>query len=110
MARDRSLEALLNDELEGRAGLTQKAMFGGWAWLLHGNLLCAAREGGMLVRLGKDNDGWALAMKGVVPMILRGRVMKGWVRAAPEVYANDAMRQRLVRSALEFVRTLPAKE
>jgi TfoX N-terminal domain len=109
MARDRSLEALLNDELDGRAGLTQKAMFGGWAWLLHGNLLCAAREGGMLVRLGKDNDGWALAMKGVAPMILRGRVMNGWVRAAPEVYANDATRQRLVHAALEFVRTLPAK-
>jgi hypothetical protein len=30
-----------------------KAMFGGWALLLNGNLLCGARAGGMLVRLGR---------------------------------------------------------
>jgi len=30
-------------------------MFGGLAWLAHGNLLCGARDAGMLVRLGKDN-------------------------------------------------------
>ncbi len=36
MARDRGLEELLNESLEAAAGLTEKAMFGGWAWLVNG--------------------------------------------------------------------------
>ena len=40
MARDKGLEELLNENLAGMPGLTQKAMFGGMAWLVNGNLLC----------------------------------------------------------------------
>ncbi|EQD26542.1 hypothetical protein B1B_19545, partial [mine drainage metagenome] len=59
MARDRFLEELVNDELRSEPGVTDKAMFGGWAWLLNGKLLCGARDDGMLVRLGKGKDTWA---------------------------------------------------
>ena len=96
LARDKGLETLLNDSLATVPGLTQKGMFGGWAWLVNGNLLCAARSDGMLVRLGKENEAWALKIPGVAPMMTRGRQMRGWVRAAPHVYGNDALRQRLV--------------
>lgn len=110
MARDKGLEALLNDELASRPEIRQKAMFGGLAWLWNGNLLCAARKnGGMLVRLGKGNDAWALEIDGVTPMIMNGRKMSGWVSASPDVYANDAMRERLLAAAMEFVKSLPAK-
>jgi hypothetical protein len=109
MARDKGLEALLNDNLATVHGLTQKGMFGGWAWLVNGNLLCGARSDGMLVRLGKENEAWALEIPGVVPMVMRERPMRGWVRAAPAVYAKDALRQRLVEAALEFNRSLPKK-
>jgi hypothetical protein len=109
MTRDKGLEALVNDVLEGRHGFTQKAMFGGWAWLWNGNIVCAARTDGMLLRLGKDNDAWALEIDGIGPMISRGKPMNGWVRASPQVYANDAMRHKLLRAALDFVQTLPPK-
>jgi hypothetical protein len=109
MARDEGLEELLRDELQAEPGLTQKAMFGGWAWLLNGNLLCGARADGMLARLGKDRDGWALDMPDVVPMILRDRRMHGWVRAGPAAFGDDALRRRLIAAALSFVRSLPAK-
>lgn len=109
MARDRGLEELLNDDLRSVPDIAEKAMFGGWAWLAHGNLLCGARDDGMLVRLGKDHDGWALQIPGIVPMISRGRRMHGWVRVASEAYGNDALRQKLLNSALTFVRSLPAK-
>ncbi|MGH6823717.1 MAG: cold-shock protein, partial [Methylocella sp.] len=49
MARDEGLEELLREDLEAESGLTEKAMFGGRAWLLNGNLLCGARDDGMLV-------------------------------------------------------------
>jgi hypothetical protein len=109
MARDEGLETLLREDLEKEAGLTEKAMFGGWAWLLNGNLLCGARSDGMLVRLGKDRESWALEMADIAPMISRGRRMRGWVRAGPDAFGDDPLRQKLLDAALAFVRSLPAK-
>src|SRR5690349_3416544 len=107
MARDEGLEELVNDELRSIPGITGKSMFGGWAWLLNGNLLCGARADGMLVRLGKGKDAWALELKGVKPMISRGKHMHGWVRADSRVYGNDGKRRKLITAALKFVGSLP---
>jgi hypothetical protein len=109
MARNQVLEELLGDDLAQVRGLTDKAMFGGRAWLLHGNLLCGARDDGMLVRLGKGNEAWALSTPGIAPMLMQGRPMQGWVRAAPEAYEDDALRRKLLKAALEFTRSLPKK-
>ena len=49
MPRNKGLEKLLESDLAGTRGLTQKAMFVGMARLLDGNLLCGAREDGMLI-------------------------------------------------------------
>lgn len=108
MARDEGLEEILREDLGAISGLTEKAMFGGWAWLLDGNLLCAARDDGMLARLGKDKDGWALDMPDDIPMISRGRRMQGWVRAGPSAFGDDTLRRKLLDAALAFVRSLPA--
>jgi hypothetical protein len=109
MARDEGLEELLRPQLGVAPGLAETTMFGGRAWLLHGHLLCGARDDGMLVRLGKGNDAWALALPGIVPMVMRGRRMEGWVRAGPDAFGDDALRGRLLQAALAYVRTLPAK-
>ena len=109
MASDEGLEELLRDDLKAESGLTEKRMFGGRAWLLNGNLLCGARDDGMLVRLGKGSDGWALETPDIVPMISRGRQMQGWVRAGPIAFGDDILRRKLIDAALAFVRSLPAK-
>jgi hypothetical protein len=109
MTRDRGLEALIGDELASVAGITEKGMFGGWAWLLDGHLLCGARAQSMLVRLGRDLDAWALEIEGVTPMYSGSRRMQGWVRAAPNVYDDAALRRRLLQRAMTFVRSLPPK-
>jgi hypothetical protein len=109
MARDKGLEALLEADLDGVRGLTQKPMFGGLAWLLHGNLLCGARQNSLLVRLGKGKDGWALQHSGIEAMVMHGRALSGWVRANAEAYSNDTLRTKLIASAIEFNRTLPKK-
>lgn len=109
MARDIGLEELIREELQSVSGISSKSMFGGQAWLLNGNLLCGARDDGMLVRLGKGRDTWALQITGVEPMLSRGRVMHGWVRCKPNVYGEDSLRTQLFSHALEFVRTLPGK-
>ena len=109
MARDKGLEELVNDELRSTPAVTEKAMFGGWAWLLGGNLLCGSRHDGMLVRLGKGNDAWGLQIPGVVPMLSRGKPMPGWVRADARAYGDDAIRRKLIAAAIDFVTALPKK-
>jgi len=110
MARDEGLEELLRERLSAERGVTEKTMFGGWAWLLNGHLLCGARDDGMLVRLGAGQDGWALTTPDVAPMISRGRRMHGWVRAGPAAFGDDVLRAKLLDAALAFIRSLPAKE
>jgi len=109
MARDAGLEALVGEALQELAGVSTKAMFGGRAWLLDGHLLCGARHDGLLVRLGKHQDAWALALPDVEPMRSGDRVMPGWVRCGPSVFGEDALRERLLSQAIEFVRSLPPK-
>lgn len=53
MARDHGLEEILREDLEA--------------------LSFAARDDGMLARLGKCRDSWAFEQPDIVPMISRGR-------------------------------------
>jgi hypothetical protein len=109
MARDAGLEEWLRELLDEDAVLDERPMFGGLAWLLDGNLVCAARDDGVLIRLGKGKDGWALAMAGIESMTTRGRAMTGWVWVKPETFANEKLARRLLDAALTFVRALPPK-
>jgi len=67
VARDPELEELVYAELGDLAGLSGKVLFGGWAFLLNGNLLCGVRPAGLMLRIGADNESWALTIPGVEP-------------------------------------------
>ncbi len=109
MPRDPGLEELVHRALRDLPGLSEKSMFGGWAFLLHGKLLCGARHGSLMLRVGPGHENWALAIPGVDPVVMRGRRMRGYIRATPEAYSVDDNRQRLVDAAIEFVLSLPTK-
>lgn len=100
---------MLREDLDGVDGLAEVTMFGGRCWLLRGNLLCGARTDGLLVRLGRDNESWALAQPSIAPMVMGARRMHGWVRAAPDAFADDTLRRRLLDGALAFAGSLPPK-
>jgi hypothetical protein len=106
MMRDADMEAQVRLYLGALPNLVEKPMFGGLAWMWNGHLLCAAREDGLLVRLGKGQDGWALELPGIDPMVMPGRRMAGWVRAGAE---QGALRRKLLDAAIAFVRTLAPK-
>jgi len=101
---------MVREALGDRPGLSEKAMFGGLCWLLDGHLLCAASGKGMMVRLGKGEDGWALAHPEIMTVTMGERAMPGWVRVPPDACReDDGLRRKLVRQAIAFVRTLPPK-
>lgn len=109
MVRDKGLEILIAEDLNGQSGLSEKAMFGGWAWLLYGKLLLGARDKGMLARIGEENESWALKIPGVIPMIMREKHMRGWVRAEMKICGDDTLRRKLIAAAIQFVSSLPEK-
>ncbi|WP_206244208.1 TfoX/Sxy family protein [Novosphingobium terrae] len=109
MARDPGLEELLRDLLTEIPDLSERPMFGGLAWLFQGHLLCAARDDGALLRLGKAQEAEALKSDGIEPMMSRGRIIGGWVRLCPEIAAEDVMMRGLIEQALSFIRSLPPK-
>jgi len=109
MTRDVGLEALVAADLAALTGLEQKKMFGGICWMWRGNLLCGADHSGILLRLGKGRDDWALDEGVAEPMVMGGRRMEGWVRL-PASHAQKApLRHRLLAAAQDFAATLPAK-
>ena len=109
MARDPGLERILREELRDAGPLTEVPMFGGLAFLWAGHLLCCADASGLLVRLGRGNDGWALALHGATPLRSGTRPMKGWVRLPPALRADEELRRRCIAAALAFVHGLPPK-
>lgn len=109
MVRDPRLEDRLRADLGFPEGLSEQPMFGGLCFLLHGNMLCAAREGRAMYRLGRAAEAEALAMPGVTPMIHGGHPQAGYVWAHPETLENDEHRRRLAALALEHAAHLPKK-
>jgi hypothetical protein len=55
-------------------------------------------------------DARALKRKGIARAIMGGREMQGWVRVSPEAYGDDALRRKLLQTAVVFVRSLPAMQ
>lgn len=94
--------------LASRKGVTEKKMFGGFCWMLHGNMLCGVEVGRFMFRVGKELEAEALARPGATPMDITGRPMRGlvWVRA------DEAQGETLVNwieFASRFVSTLQPK-
>jgi hypothetical protein len=109
MARDPELERRIEKALAREPNVERKAMFGGIAWLMNGNLLLAASHKGLLARLGAGSEAWALDLTDVRRMEMRGRELPGWVRAGEDAISDKEVLDALVARAVELVRTLPPK-
>ena len=108
MAYDEGLAQLLRDDL-AEEPVSEKKMFGGLAFLYHGNMLCGVHQGGGMFRVGKAQQDQALAIDGAGPMQFTGRPMSGFVEVTDDALADDTRRSELMTLALGFVKTLPAK-
>lgn len=88
----------------------EKKMFGGIAFMYHGNMLVAPlRDGGMLARVGKDGMEEALALPGAGIMDMGGRSMGGFVVVAGDALEDDDDLREWLQRCLRFVETLPQK-
>ncbi len=109
MAYDETLALRIRAELQTRAAIAERKMFGGLAFMISGNMCCCVTGKGLMVRVGVGAYEDALAQPHAGLMDLTGRPMKGWVLVAPEGVVSDAGLVEWVTQGAEFAATLPAK-
>ena len=94
--------------LRQRAGVAEKKMFGGYCWMLNGNMLCGVEVGRFMFRVGKALEADALTRPGASPMDITGRPMKGFVWVRAEEAEGQAL-QAWIDLAARYVGAMPAK-
>ncbi len=111
MPYDEELAHRLRELLADEDGITERRMFGGLAFLLHGNMsVSASRNGGLLVRIDPADTDAVLARRHVALMQMGGRTMEGWVTVAPEGLRTKRQLTSWVSRSVTFARTLPPKQ
>jgi len=110
MAYDEDLANRLRELLADEDAITERKMFGGLAFLLHGHMsVSASRNGGLLVRIDPADTDACLARPHVGLMEMGGRLMDGWITVAPEGLKTKRELASWVKRSVAFVRTLPPK-
>jgi TfoX/Sxy family transcriptional regulator of competence genes len=109
MAYDEDLAERVRDALLGREALTERKMFGGIAFMLHGHMCCGVVKDELMVRLSVEEGDRALDGPGTRPMDFTGRPMSGFLFVSPSVLGTDEELQAWVDRAAVFVSGLPPK-
>ncbi len=110
MPYDEDLVNRLRELLAPEEAITEKKMFGGLAFLVHGNMsVSASRSGGLLVRIDPGDTEAALAKPHVTLMRMGGRTMEGWIIVAPDGLRTMRELAAWVKRSVTFAKTLPPK-
>jgi hypothetical protein len=109
MAYSESLADRVRQALQSRRGVSEKKMFGGVVFLLHGNMLVGVWQSSLIVRLGIDESAKALGEPHVGEFDVTGRPMKGWAMVEPDGLATDEQLAGWIERTWAFVRSLPPK-
>ncbi len=110
MAYDVDLAYRIRGLVHDEQGLTEKAMFGGLAFLINGNMaVSASGKGGLLLRVDPAQTAALVREPHARRFEMRGREMDGWLRVDTEAIEADDEFERWVRLGLTYARSLPAK-
>ena len=110
MAYDEELAGRIRELVADEQSLTEKKMFGGLAFLVHGNVAVAASgQGGLLVRVDPAESDALVGGSNARPMEMRGREMPGWLRVDSDDVATEEELSTWVSRGVSFARSLPAK-
>ena len=110
MAYDQDFANRIREELADVDGITEKAMFGGLGFLLHGNMAVGIMStGDLMVRVGPDGTEEALAKPHTRLFEMRGRSMTGWVIVALEGVRTKRQLGPWIKRGVAFASSLPPK-
>jgi TfoX/Sxy family transcriptional regulator of competence genes len=108
MPYDEDLAERVREELQADPAYSERKMFGGLCFMLHGNMCAGVVGDRLMLRLGEPASAYALDEPHVSPMDFTGKPMRGMVYVDRNGLGGDAL-ARWVGQAAIFARGLPAK-
>lgn len=109
MAFDEGLAERIRVQLSETAGVAEKKMFGGLAFMVRGNMCVGILQSDLMARVGPDQYVSALDQQGAREMDFTGRPMKGMVMVEAAAIAEENDLGAWVARCLAFTDTLPTK-
>jgi TfoX N-terminal domain len=107
---DEDLANRIRELIAAEDGVTEQKMFGGLAFLIGGNMsVSASGQGGLLLRCDPAQTDSLLRKPHAQPFEMRGRVMDGWLRVAPEGVRTKRQLEPWVARGVAYARALPPK-
>jgi TfoX/Sxy family transcriptional regulator of competence genes len=109
MAFDEGLAERIRDTLADIRGVSERRMFGGLAFMLHGNMFVGVVGSTLMARVGPDGYSAALRRPHAREMDFTGRPMKGYVYVDEAGTAEDADLAAWVAACRGYAATLRSK-
>jgi TfoX/Sxy family transcriptional regulator of competence genes len=110
LAYDEDLANRVRELLADENAVSEMRMFGGLAFLLHGNMAVAvSSKGGLMLRCDPDEMEAAMARPHTGPMVMRGRPARGWLRVEADGVRTRRQLEPWVRRGAALARSLPPK-
>lgn len=109
MAYSDELAQRIRDEIGDHPALEEKQMFGGIAFMVHGNMSVGVSGEDLMVRVGKENHDEAIDQPHARIFDMGARPMKGWVLVDPAGTTDDDDLARWIDVGVTHAESLPAK-
>src|SRR4051812_50194861 len=111
MAYDEGLANRIREAVAGEPGVTENRMFGGLAFLVHGNMAVAASsQGGLLLRIDPADAESLTERHGVRRFEMRGREMDGWLSIDSGAPTGEEGLRGWVETGPGYGRSVPGEE
>jgi TfoX/Sxy family transcriptional regulator of competence genes len=109
MAYNESLAQRVHILLKRQQGFSQRKMFGGLCFMLHGNMCCGITQDELMLRLGKTNTQTALEIPYTREMDFTGKPIKSMIYVERPGFEDDDDLKSWINQAVIFVKSLPPK-
>jgi TfoX/Sxy family transcriptional regulator of competence genes len=109
MAYGEGLAERIREVLSDYPEIKEKKMFGGLAFMLHGNMACGLIKEDFMVRVGATKYDETLRNPHARKMEFTGKPMKGFIMIDAEGYEDDKALASWVKQGVNYARSLPAK-
>jgi hypothetical protein len=110
MAYDEALATRIRELVTEEPGLTEQRMFGGLAFLIHGNMaVSASSAGGLLLRVPPEQTAELARRPHAQRFAMRGREMDGWLRVDEAGLGTERELEKWVSLGVTYARRLPPK-
>jgi TfoX/Sxy family transcriptional regulator of competence genes len=110
MAFDAGLADRIRLVLPPNRGISERKMFGGLAFMMHGHMFCGVVKSDLMLRLGEGGTATALLRPYTRPMDFTGRPLKSMIYVEARGLDSDESLRSWVESALKYVGNLPPKK